>query len=58
MFGAVELFAFFVLDIGLPVLNTLGDGWQQFSDGVLQSLSVRASGFGVVAIPNLAPSVL
>jgi hypothetical protein len=51
------MFGFLVLNIGLPVLDSL-PGWQRVSDGLLQSLSVRASGFGIVAIPNLAPSVL
>ncbi|WVR05584.1 hypothetical protein IAU60_002603 [Kwoniella sp. DSM 27419] len=56
-FIAIELFSFLVLNIGLPVLDSLG-GWQRFSDGLLQSLSVRASGFGIVAIGNMSPSVL
>ncbi|WVF71000.1 hypothetical protein IAT40_005796 [Kwoniella sp. CBS 6097] len=56
-FMAIELFGFLVLNIGLPVLDSL-NGWQRFSDGMLQSLSVRASGFGIVSIANMAPSVL
>ncbi|OCF43255.1 potassium ion transporter [Kwoniella heveanensis CBS 569] len=56
-FVVIELFGFLVLNIGLPVLDSL-NGWQRFSDGMLQSLSVRASGFGVLAIANMAPSVL
>ncbi|WWC60632.1 uncharacterized protein I303_103206 [Kwoniella dejecticola CBS 10117] len=56
-FMVVELFGFLVLNIGLPILESIG-GWQRFSDGFLQSLSVRASGFGIVAISNMAPSVL
>ncbi|KAK8865627.1 hypothetical protein IAR55_000772 [Kwoniella newhampshirensis] len=56
-FMAVELFSFLVLNIGLPVLDSLG-GWERFSDGLLQSLSVRAAGFGIVSLANMAPSVL
>ena len=46
-----------MLNIGLPVLRNL-DGLQVFADALLQSLSVRATGFGVVPIANMAPSVL
>ncbi|WWC88191.1 uncharacterized protein L201_003096 [Kwoniella dendrophila CBS 6074] len=56
-FIIIELFAFLVLSIGLPIVEDLG-GWQRFSDGLLQSISVRASGFGIVSISNMAPSVL
>ncbi|WWC68336.1 uncharacterized protein I206_102261 [Kwoniella pini CBS 10737] len=56
-FMVVELLAFLVLNIGLPVLESI-DRWQRFSDGFLQSLSVRASGLGIVALSNMAPSVL
>lgn len=51
------MFAFLVLNIGLPVLTDLG-GFQKFADALLQSLSVRAAGFGVVPIANMAPAVL
>lgn len=47
-----------MLNIGLPVVDGIDSGWQKFSDGILQSLSVRASGFGIVALPLLAPSTL
>lgn len=53
----VELFAFLVLNIGLPVLSNLG-GFQMFADALLQSLSVRAAGFGIVPVAAVAPSVL
>jgi hypothetical protein len=54
----VEIFSFLVLNIGLPVLSSIPSGWQMFSEALLQSLSVRASGFGIVSVPNLAPAVL
>ncbi|KAL7423539.1 hypothetical protein Q5752_001119 [Cryptotrichosporon argae] len=54
-FMAVELFSFLVLNIGLPVLDELS-GWERFSDGLLQSLSVRAAGFGIVTVADLAPA--
>jgi len=46
-----------VLNIGLPVITDLA-GWEMFSDGLLQSLSVRAAGFVIVPIGDMAPSVL
>lgn len=57
MIRSIELFGFLVLNIDLPVISDLS-GWEMFSDGLLQSLSVRASGFGIVPIANMAPSVL
>jgi hypothetical protein len=56
--SAFEIFAFFVFQINLPVVDDLDSGWEKFSDGTLQSLSVRASGFAILSIPNLAPAVL
>ncbi|WWD18193.1 hypothetical protein CI109_102642 [Kwoniella shandongensis] len=56
-FMVIELFSFLVLNIGLPVLDSLG-GWERFSDGLLQSLSVRAAGFGIVSVSQMAPAVL
>ena len=53
----VEMIGFLALDIGLPVLTSLRRA-ERFVDALLQSASVRASGFGVVAVPSLAPSVL
>ncbi|CAD6578645.1 MAG: hypothetical protein TREMPRED_002239 [Tremellales sp. Tagirdzhanova-0007] len=57
VFTCVEMFGFLVLNIGLPVITDLS-GWEMFSDGLLQSLSIRAAGFGVVPVANMAPSVL
>lgn len=57
-FIGIELFSFLVLNIGLPVVTDIPNGWQLFSDGLLQSLSVRAAGFGIVSVAELAPSVL
>jgi Trk-type K+ transport system membrane component len=51
------MFGFLVLNIGLNVLESLS-GWQKFADALFQSLSVRASGFGIVPIANMAPAVL
>jgi len=56
-YRAIELFGFLVLNIGLPVITDLA-GWEMFSDGLLQSLSVRAAGFVIVPIGDMAPSVL
>jgi hypothetical protein len=48
---------FFLLNLGLPVVATLG-AWQSFADGVFQSLSVRASGFGILPVAQFAPALL
>ncbi|WVQ85711.1 hypothetical protein IAT38_007877 [Cryptococcus sp. DSM 104549] len=56
-FTLVELVSFLVLNIGLPVYDSL-KGWDRFSDGLLQSLSVRAAGFGILSVSSFAPSVL
>ena len=55
--SGVEMFGFLVLNIGLPFLDNLS-GFRLFADALLQSLSVRAAGFGVVSISTMAPSVL
>lgn len=38
----------------------IGDlsGFERFADALLQSLSVRAAGFGVVPLAGMAPAVL
>ncbi|WVQ71337.1 hypothetical protein IAR50_000865 [Cryptococcus sp. DSM 104548] len=56
-FTIAELLSFLLLNIGLPVLESLG-GWERFSVGLYQSLSVRASGFGIVNVSSMAPAVL
>ncbi|ODO07626.1 potassium ion transporter [Cryptococcus wingfieldii CBS 7118] len=56
-FTIAELLSFLLLNIGLPVLESLG-GWERFSVGLYQSLSVRASGFGIVNVASMAPAVL
>ncbi|EIW72701.1 hypothetical protein TREMEDRAFT_11924, partial [Tremella mesenterica DSM 1558] len=56
-FTAIELFGYLVLNIGLPILKDISP-FQRFSDAVIQSLSVRGSGFGVVSVSSMAPSVL
>ena len=55
--SAFELFSILVLNLGLPVLKPY-TGFQLFSDTLLQSLSVRAAGFGIISVPSMAPSVL
>lgn len=52
----VEIAGFFLLQIGLPVLRN--DGWTLFSDAAFQSLSVRASGFNILAVSSFAPALL
>lgn len=55
--SAIEMAGFFLLNLGLPVLNDLGS-WQKFADGLFQSLSVRASGFGILPVSQFAPALL
>jgi hypothetical protein len=52
----VEVGGFFLLQIGLPVLD--GKAWTLVSDATFQSLSVRASGFNILPIANFAPALL
>jgi hypothetical protein len=51
------LVGFIVFDHGLPYYQSLGSGWQRFSDGLYQSVAVRASGFGIVSLSSLAPAL-
>jgi hypothetical protein len=55
--SAVELAGFFLLNLGLPVLDSL-PAFQKFADGLFQSLSVRASGFGILPVAQFAPALL
>ncbi|ORX34133.1 cation transport protein-domain-containing protein [Kockovaella imperatae] len=55
-FMGVEIFGYLVLDIGLSVLEM--SPFQRFSDSFFQSASVRATGFAIIGISNLAPAVL
>lgn len=48
--------SFLVLDIGNAEIKSLPVG-QRMLDGLLQSAAVRAAGFGVVTLANLAPAV-
>ena len=52
----VEVAGFFLLQIGLPVLDN--DGWTLVSDAAFQSLSVRASGFNILPVSTFAPALL
>ncbi|KZT38268.1 TrkH-domain-containing protein [Sistotremastrum suecicum HHB10207 ss-3] len=56
LLSSIELFAFCVLDTGLAVTQSLPLG-QRVVDGLFQSLAVRASGFSIVNLSALAPSV-
>ena len=46
----------FALDIGLDVTKSLPIG-TRIVDGLFQGLAVRASGFAIVPIANLAPAI-
>ena len=52
----IEVAGFFLLQIGLPVLDN--NGWTLVSDAAFQSLSVRASGFNILPVSNFAPALL
>jgi len=57
LFSGIELFSFMVLDEGLSVTDSLPVG-TRLIDGLFQGVAARASGFAIVSISNLAPSVL
>lgn len=52
------MIGYLALNIGLPVLENVDGGWQRFTLGLFQSLTVRASGFSILAVANLAPATL
>jgi hypothetical protein len=52
------MIGYLVLDIGLPILEDVGGGWQKFTNGLFQSLGVRASGLTILGISNLAAATL
>jgi Trk-type K+ transport system membrane component len=57
-FIVIEMIGYLALNIGLPVLEDVGSGWQRFTNGLFQSLAVRASGLSIIAVANLAPATL
>ena len=57
-YSVIEMIGYVVLNIGLPVLEEVGGGWQKFTNGLFQSLGVRASGLTIRPVANLAPATL
>ncbi|KAL7414479.1 cation transport protein-domain-containing protein [Mrakia frigida] len=55
-FIVTEWIAFGVLNIGLEAVESLSVG-QQIIDGFFQSICVRASGFQIVVLADLAPAI-
>ncbi|KAF9222488.1 TrkH-domain-containing protein [Gyrodon lividus] len=51
-----DFFCFMVLDIGNPVIDSIPFG-TRFVAGLLQTIAVRASGFGIVPVASVAPAV-
>jgi Trk-type K+ transport system membrane component len=51
-----DWFFFMVLDIGNPAIERIPLG-TRFADGLMQAVSVRAAGFGIVPLALLAPAV-
>jgi hypothetical protein len=58
MISVIDMIGYLALNIGLPILDDVGSGWQKFSNGLFQSLGVRASGLTILGISNLAPATL
>ncbi|KAH8823862.1 potassium transporter [Flagelloscypha sp. PMI_526] len=56
VFSIIEWAAFPVLNHGLPILETLTPGLIAL-EGFFQGICVRASGFAIVPIASLAPSI-
>jgi len=57
LFSALEWSCFFILDKGLGALDSLPDGVRVVA-GLFQGLASRASGFSIVNVSTLAPSLL
>nr|XP_019049169.1 potassium ion transporter [Kwoniella bestiolae CBS 10118]OCF28099.1 potassium ion transporter [Kwoniella bestiolae CBS 10118] len=53
---AIDWVSFLVLDIGTPAIESIPVG-TRIAAGLLQSVAVRAAGFGIVALGALAPAV-
>ncbi|KIK97977.1 hypothetical protein PAXRUDRAFT_135185 [Paxillus rubicundulus Ve08.2h10] len=51
-----DFICFLVLDIGNPVIESLPFG-TRFVAGMLQTIAVRAAGFGIVPVTSVAPAV-
>jgi hypothetical protein len=47
---------YIIFNIGLEFYKRFS-GWQNFSDGLLQSLSIRSAGFEIVDLGVLAPAL-
>lgn len=56
LFSVTDWFFFMVLDIGNDIIEAIPLG-TRFIDGLLQAAAVRASGFAIVPISELAPAV-
>nr|ODN98734.1 potassium ion transporter [Cryptococcus depauperatus CBS 7855] len=52
----IDWVSFLVLDLGTPIIMALPAG-TRIASGFLQSVAVRAAGFSIVPIGNLAPAV-
>ncbi|KAJ9098041.1 hypothetical protein QFC19_006476 [Naganishia cerealis] len=50
------LLGYLVFNIGLSFYREYS-GWQNFSDGLFQSISIRAAGFDIFELENLAPAL-
>jgi Trk-type K+ transport system membrane component len=55
-YSFTDWFCFMVLDIDNPDIESIPLG-TRFVAGLLQAISVRAAGFGIVPLANIAPAV-
>jgi hypothetical protein len=53
----ISIVGFVAYNHGLPYYNSLGSGWEKFTLGMFEGLAARASGFGIVSLPDLAPAM-
>ncbi|KAF8841742.1 TrkH-domain-containing protein [Paxillus ammoniavirescens] len=51
-----DFICFLVLDIGNPIIDSIPFG-TRFVAGLLQTIAVRAAGFGIVPVASVAPAV-
>ncbi len=49
---------FVAFDKGLPYYKGVGSGWEKFTLGFFESVTARASGFGIVYISDIAPAMV
>ncbi|ORY22841.1 cation transport protein-domain-containing protein [Naematelia encephala] len=55
---AIGVLGYVAFDHGLPYYKSISTAWDNFTISFFESLSVRASGFGIVFISDIAPATM